>query len=363
MTHQPNPSTQRRPNIIVLAGKLLLISIIAAIFWIWLTYFYFPMGTKSLAAVATVTTDHATRPPLVTRVTATPSQTPVQTATYTPLPPTATATSMPTTALIMSSTPTQRPAATAKPLPTATQMPPPRLPTPQYGVYSDTVRVPILMYHYISVPPEDADIYRTDLSVAPDVFREQMAYLHDNGYTTIDFYTLSRRIAQQGELPDKPVILTFDDGYLEHYENAFPILQEYGLVATFFIITEFVDFGNPAYMNWEMIEEMSAAGMSMEPHTKTHLNLNEHDRDFQIYQLLGSLQTMEAHIGYRPRFLSYPGGRYDDVTLELMAELDFWGGLTTKGGRWHGFDNRYEWRRMRVRHVTNLPEFITLISP
>ncbi len=245
-------------------------------------------------------------------------------------------------------------------LPTATYTPMP-LPTP-IGTISWTLRVPMLMYHYISVPPEDADKYRLDLSVAPEAFQAQMAYLAENGYTTIDLYDLSLAITGKKPLPPKPVIITMDDGYLDNYENAFPVLQAYGQKAMFFIVTDFVDQGAAPYMTWAMLEEMAAAGMRLEPHSKSHPDLRERDHDFLVWQILGSQETLAAHIGYQPRFFAYPGGRYDDEVLEIMLQLDFWGAVTTAGDWWHGFNNRYEWPRLRVRNTTTLPEFIDLLE-
>ncbi|MCA9875826.1 MAG: polysaccharide deacetylase family protein, partial [Anaerolineales bacterium] len=183
------------------------------------------------------------------------------------------------------------------------------LPTP-HGVYSWTLQVPVLMYHYVSTPPADADIYRTDLSTEPEMFRQQMAFLAENGYTTIDLYDLSLAIVNKLTLPDKPIILTFDDGYLDNYENAFPILQEFGFTGTFFIITDFVDQQLPGYVTWEMLQEMAAAGMRIESHSKNHPDLTGKDRDFLIWQMLGSQETLAAHLGYTPRYFCYPSGRY-----------------------------------------------------
>lgn len=297
---------------------------------------------------------------------------PTQTATATLLPtdtptsePSATNTATATqtaTAVIETNTPTLTPPPIPTDTPTATPPTMGPLPTPPSGL-SWTLRVPILMYHYISVPPEDADIYRVDLSVHPDNFRAQMAYLAENGYTTVDLYDLSRAITNQGELPEKPVIITIDDGYIDAYEIAFPILQEFGHTATIFVITDLVDREHPAYATWPMLIEMAEAGMRIEPHSKTHINLNDRTRDLLIWEILGSQQTVAYHIGYTPRYFAYPGGRYDALTLQIMEELDFWGAVTTMGGRWNGFDNRYEWRRMRVRYTTSLPEFIDLVHP
>ena len=234
-------------------------------------------------------------------------------------------------------------------------------PTPSEN-HSTTVKVPILMYHYISNPPADADIYREDLSVTPENFREQMLYLVEEGFTTIDLYDLSMAVANNRPLPEKPVILTFDDGYLDNYQNSYPILLELGLIATFFVATGFVDAGNPNYMDWPMIEEMSSAGMRIEPHSKSHRDLRDEDRAFLVYEIQGSQETIAAHLGYMPRYFAYPGGRYDDPVIEILTEREFWGSVTTVPGRWHSFDDRYEWTRQRVRFSTSLRLFSDLVD-
>ena len=243
------------------------------------------------------------------------------------------------------------------------EAPPPTaiMPTPA-GVYSWTLKVPILMYHYISDPPADADVYRVDLSVTPEMFRQQMAYLSDNGYTPIDLYDLSAAIVSHKELPEKPIILTFDDGYLDNYEVAYPILQEYGFTGTFFVVSEFIDQQREGYMTWPMVEEMAAAGMRIESHSRTHPDLRDMDRDRLIWEILGSQETLAAHIGYTPRYFCYPGGSYDEATIQMLSELDFWGAVTTANGVWQGFNDRFEWRRVRIRNSTSLEEFARLVD-
>jgi len=230
------------------------------------------------------------------------------------------------------------------------------LPTPM-GIYSWTLKVPILMYHYISEPPPGSDIYRVDLSVSPDAFQEQMAFLSENGYTPVDLNTLSLAIVNQVSLPEKPVIITFDDGYRDAYEFAYPILQKYGFKGTFFVITELIDQNHEGYMTWEMVEEMSRAGQRIESHSKTHPDLALKSRDGLIYELLGSQQTIAAHTGQQPRYLCYPAGSYNEEVIQVLKELDYWGAVTTQGGTWHGFNDRFEWSRVRIRNNTSLSEF------
>lgn len=223
------------------------------------------------------------------------------------------------------------------------------------------VRVPVLMYHYVSPLPEDADAIREGLTVDVETFAGHVAYLDEAGYTPISLYDLHAALQIGTALPEKPVILTFDDGHLDHYTNVFPILQEYGFTATFFIITARADANDPEYMTWEQISEMAAAGMSMEPHTKNHLALHERGHDFLVYEMLGSIESLKAHTGIMPRMFSYPAGRYDEMTLQVAEELGIWLAVTTLPGMDHTTDGPLELRRVRVNGDTGVPGLAYLL--
>ncbi len=159
-----------------------------------------------------------------------------------------------------------------RPTPTGVVFPAPILP-PKFDGQARTANVPILMYHYISTAPSANDKIRVGLSVPPDMFDAQMKLLVDNGFTTISLFDLYNNLATGQPLPDKPIVLTFDDGYVDNYEQAFPILKKYNQTATFFVITGRADAKDPAYMSWDMIAEMSRAGMDMQLHSKEHVDL------------------------------------------------------------------------------------------
>lgn len=231
-------------------------------------------------------------------------------------------------------------------------------PTPD-GV-ARTQRVPILMYHYLSVPPADADIYRLDLSVAPDLFAAHLDALAQAGFTTVHLDDLLYHLVLGEPLPEKPIILTFDDGYRDNYENAFPLLQEREMVATFFIVTDFIDAERPEYLSWDMVREMHAGGMAMESHSRNHASLQGRDDDFLIWQALGSLETIEYELGVRPRFISYPAGQYDANTIRIFQSAHYWAGVTTQQGSTHSSDNLFELRRVRVRGTTTPTELVRL---
>lgn len=210
------------------------------------------------------------------------------------------------------------------------------------------IRVPILMYHYVSPLPANADDVRRELSVSPEQFRSHVEYLFYEGYTAISLYQLNDALLNGTSLPPKPVVLTFDDGYIDHFTNVFPVLQEFGYTGTFFIITSLADAGNPAYMSWAQIQQMSDAGMSMEPHTKNHISLQGRSYDTLIYEMLGSIESLQAYTGRLPHIFSYPVGQYDDATLSVAATLPIWRAVTTQAGRWHTTDNRLTMPRVRI---------------
>lgn len=224
------------------------------------------------------------------------------------------------------------------------------------------IRVPILMYHYVGELPPDANDLRIGLTVSPQMFREHMLYLQTAGYQTISLYEVHLALELGTPLPAKPVVLTFDDGYIDHYSTVFPILQEYGFTGTFFIISQFVDDNHPAYMSWEQIGQMANAGMSIEAHTKTHPDLRGRDYDFLVFEILGSIESIGHHTGFEPRIFAYPVGRYDDNTLNILATTDILRAVTTQPGVYLTTDNRLLLPRMRVTNETSVLGLQSLLN-
>ncbi len=223
-------------------------------------------------------------------------------------------------------------------------------------------RAPILMYHYVSVPPAGSDVYRRDLSVSPDLFRSHLQALADGGYTPISMYELVSHLNQGAPLPEKPVILTFDDGYRDNYENAFPLLTEFGMTAMFFVVSDYMDEGNPLYLSWDMAREMKDAGMNIESHGRNHASLRNRNDDYLVWQALGSAETIEYELGERPRFVTYPFGHYDSNTIRIFESAGFWGGVTINAGATHSTDDLFQLRRVRVRGTTTAEELLRLLE-
>ncbi len=225
-----------------------------------------------------------------------------------------------------------------------------------------TVRVPVLMYHYLSIPPDDANIYRRDLSVSPELFARQLEAIQAAGYTTISLYDLQAHLWEGAPLPEKPVVITFDDAYRDNYTNAFPLLRERGMIATIFVVTDFMDEERPAYMTWDMAREMLAGGISIESHGRNHISLKNQSQDYLVWQALGSLETIQHELGIRPRFVSYPAGEFDGQTIAIFQSADYWAGFTTIQGATHNTDDLFRLHRVRVRNTTGPEELVRLLG-
>lgn len=304
-----------------------------------------PSATPSAPATpsATFTPTHTPTP------TATPTRTATSTATATPTS-TPTCTDTPTPSPTGTPTPTATDTATSTPTHTPTP-----LPTPD-GV-ARVARVPILMYHHIADPPSGANRIERDLSVSPARFAEQLQYLRDAGYQTIQLKDLLYHLTLGYPLPAQPVIITFDDGYVDNYTQAYPLLKRHGFTATFFIVTDFVDRGLKRYMTWEQIEEMAAAGMEIGSHSRDHPDMRRRSYDFLVWQILGSKQTLEAHLPGPIYCFSYPSGQYDDFVIAVLRSAHFWCAVTEEQGNVHSSEDVFRLKRVRVRRSDTLSQF------
>jgi peptidoglycan/xylan/chitin deacetylase (PgdA/CDA1 family) len=159
---------------------------------------------------------------------------------------------------------------------------------------------------------------------------------------------LAYALTRQTPLPPKPIIITFDDGYRDNYENAFPLLRKYGYTGVFFVFTYPIDNNDPHYLTWDMVIEMHQAGMEFGSHSLTHSNLWGRDVDFLVYEIVASKEAIEARIGEPIRFFSYPIGYYDDLTIRVLESAHFWSAVTTELGIEQSFAHRFEMPRVRL---------------
>lgn len=223
------------------------------------------------------------------------------------------------------------------------------------------IRVPILMYHYVSPLPRDADALRIGLTVRPAVFRDQLAWLRGAGYSSISPDQLFRALNDGDPLPPKPVMLTFDDGHVDHYSVVLPLLLEAGFSGTFFIISDKVDARDPLHLNREQLVAMAAQGMAIESHSRSHRDLSGIDRDLLVFELLGSRESLEAWTGVAPRFIAWPFGKHDALARQVAGEAGYRMALSTRAGVFHDNTGLFELARLRVNRDLTLRNFGALL--
>jgi peptidoglycan/xylan/chitin deacetylase (PgdA/CDA1 family) len=218
---------------------------------------------------------------------------------------------------------------------------PPRLPPlPRDGQGTATAITPILIYH--SVRPyieSDSPAVRRYIAT-PDTLEKELAYLKDNGYTSVTFDDLASRLTKGTALPQKPVILSFDDNWQSQYTYALPLLKKYGFTATFYIWVVVV--GMKHHMSWDEVRELSAAGMQIGCHTMTHPFLTRVKDDKALQrEILGAKQRIEAEIGKPVTSIAYPFGQYDERVVAAVREAGFTSARSTWPGVVHSAEGLF----------------------
>ena len=162
--------------------------------------------------------------------------------------------------------------------------------------------VPILMYHYLGS-------HEGTLSVTPESFERQMKYLRDHRYHVISLDEFIETKRRGGEFSHNTVVITFDDGQRNNYHDAFPILKKYAMPATIFVITQWT--GQSAYLTWDQMREMSAAGVDFGSHTQHHVYLPDADTSTIWAEVVGVQGGFGAGVGKAgTSFLLPVGGIY-----------------------------------------------------
>ena len=211
----------------------------------------------------------------------------------------------------------------------------------------ENVNVPVLMYHAVS---DDLWGY-WDLFVSPKTMEEQLSYLQENGYQTIWFEDLSHI-----EDYEKPVILTFDDGYDDNYTELFPLLQKYNAKATIFVIPKAI--GTPHKMTAEQVYELSQSGLvSIQSHTYSHGNLSTMDEQTLIFEMEQSKNYLAALTGQVPYAVCYPEGTRSELSIEVAGRYYAYG-LLMNGQLYNTADDPMRVKRYYVPRGYDIGSFV-----
>ena len=228
--------------------------------------------------------------------------------------------------------------------------------------------VPVLMYHHVN--PHQGDT----VTVTPQTFEGQMEHLREAGFKTLKLDELMSYIKGDMDI-QKAVVITFDDGWLDNYLYAFPVIKKYGLNAVIFLVTDWVDTASSSIsdipgdvpghseskslirkgrshevvLNWELIGEMLQSGaVEFHSHTKSHRPCDQLSGDELLEELEGSKRAIEKNLGPCP-YLCWPYGKYDDTALDTARSSGYRALFTTRRGIVKTGSNPFEISRIVVK--------------
>lgn len=221
-------------------------------------------------------------------------------------------------------------------------------------------RVPVLMYHEIA----DTSETPSRLAVSPAVFADQLAYLRDGGFTAITAGELSAILSDDaGKLPDRPVVLTFDDGYGDFYTHGLPLIKQNGFTATIFMTTAWIgQDGEKRMLSWHELGEVEQAGIEIGAHTVKHPKLDLLPEKLAREELRVSKIQLEEHLGQEVPGLAYPFGYSNARVRQMARDLGYVYGYAVDNFLTTSAADKFTLPRLTVRRTTTMDEFRKLVD-
>jgi peptidoglycan/xylan/chitin deacetylase (PgdA/CDA1 family) len=182
--------------------------------------------------------------------------------------------------------------------------------------------VPIFCYHHIRKWEKTDSKSDREYIVEPADLEAQLEWLKEEGYHSVSSEQVYEYYANGKPLPDKPIMLSFDDNDDNQYTNALPLLDKYGFKATFFVMT--VTIGKENYMTAEQLQELDKGGHDLQPHTWDHHMVSQYEteEDWQ-QQIVGPKKELEALLGHPTSYFAYPFGIYTAQAAEKLKSYGY----------------------------------------
>lgn len=206
--------------------------------------------------------------------------------------------------------------------------------------------VPIIMYHKIN---GESAVSR--LSVSPESFRAQIAFLKKHKYNVVKLEGLPE-IMKRGKLPPKTIAITFDDGYEDNYFNAYPVLKEFNMPATIFVIP--AKTGTEGYLTWDQIAEMSESKViTIGSHSLNHIWLPSLTGQALDREMTDSKRAIESHIGKDVNTFSYPLGGFNKEVREKVIKAGYKIAVATNPGKKYPKHDLFAMKRLRISSTSD----------
>lgn len=230
-----------------------------------------------------------------------------------------------------------------------------------------TKNIPILMYHSIS---KSGNPRFKDLCVPPALFAAQVDYLYHHAYTFLNVTQLIHALTGKVPLPERPVVLTFDDGFADFYIHALPILSCYNITATLYITTGFVESTSgwlrreretkQPMLTWSEITEISDSGIECGAHTHSHPKLDTLPLAIARNEILRSKDLLEQHLGQEVTSFAYPFGHYTSDIRRLVKQAGFTSACAVNFAMCSATANHFTLERLMVTPNMDINTFQSL---
>lgn len=222
---------------------------------------------------------------------------------------------------------------------------------------TEPVTAHVLVYHSVRPlyknMPKDVRQY----TVSPEALDRQLSYMRNNKYNIISFDDLVLAARGKLALPPKSVVLTFDDGWKNQYEHAFPLLKKYKATATFFIFTNAPEHQN--YMTWNQVAELSAAGMTIGSHSRSHPYLGlMFDSDKIASEFDDSKAILERKTGKKVTLFAFPFGQHTAMLEEYAKAAGYEAARVFGGGTYHQGDDLFTIKGIPITEKSNMEKIL-----
>jgi len=209
------------------------------------------------------------------------------------------------------------------------------------------VTVPILYYHHVGFIKDAKDEFRKLSTVNPSNFKDQMRMLKEGDFAVISLHDLVSALMGESNIPERSIILTFDDGYRDYYDYVFPILKEFGFTSINFVILNSLDLDDN--LTIPQVREMLESGIfEVGAHTVSHAKLTALSEREVITEVMDSKNALERKLKTKIFFFAYPGGFHNQQVEEIVQQVGYLGAVSTIGGINHGLSEKYRLKRVKV---------------
>jgi peptidoglycan/xylan/chitin deacetylase (PgdA/CDA1 family) len=226
-----------------------------------------------------------------------------------------------------------------------------------------SLELPILLYHRVDRPVPTLSSIAQRLTVDPQEFAAEMSWVKRHGFHALTQRQLFAGLEEGAPLPCRPLLVTFDDGYSDVFDNAAPVLRRLGMPATMYVITGRPTLANSGFLTWRGVRQLASTGFDIGSHTVTHHPLTALSSHEVVEELVRSRHALEQHLGHPVQWLAYPHGAVDGRVVGLARRAGYVLGATSSPGLVQEAADPLELHRFEILDDTGVTGLAAILRP